>query len=48
MGQPMHSQRDCPSCGKPLIWWTEGHFADEGWMLDDAEQRRRRLEAEDG
>jgi hypothetical protein len=41
MGQPMHSNRDCPGCGTPLIWWTEGHFSGEGWMVDDGEHRRR-------
>jgi hypothetical protein len=41
MGWPMHSSRDCPKCGGPLIWFTESHFARDGWMIDKGAQRRR-------
>lgn len=40
-GQNMHSHTDCSRCGTALIWWTEGHFSDQGWMVEDAEMRRR-------
>jgi endogenous inhibitor of DNA gyrase (YacG/DUF329 family) len=44
-GMTMHSQRDCPRCDKPLIWFKEGSFA-TGWRLDDAEERRRARKAQ--
>jgi hypothetical protein len=39
-GMAMHSNRDCPKCGTPLIWFREGELASD-WQTDDAEQRRR-------
>ncbi|HEX2392914.1 MAG TPA: hypothetical protein VHI77_08350 [Solirubrobacterales bacterium] len=44
-GMTMHSQRDCPRCDNPLIWFREGPLA-TGWRLDDAERRRRERMAE--
>lgn len=42
----MHSNGDCPKCGQPLIWFTEGPLANK-WRIDKAEGRRRELVAED-
>jgi hypothetical protein len=41
-GMAMHSKRECPKCGEPLIYFTEGELAGE-WRIDDAEKRRRKL-----
>src|SRR5262249_19120847 len=42
----MHSNRDCPNCGHPLIYFVEGVLAGE-WREDEREERERRLRAED-
>ncbi len=44
--QVPHSNRDCPDCARPLIWFTEGELA-TGWRIDMAEERRRKLAAGD-
>jgi hypothetical protein len=46
LGHVQHSNRDCPGCGRPLIWFTEGELA-TGWRIDDAEERRRKPAADD-
>jgi ribosomal protein S27AE len=41
-----HSNRDCPGCGRPVIWFTEGQLA-TGWRIDETEERRQKLRTED-
>jgi ribosomal protein S27AE len=47
LGQNMHSNRDCPKCGRPLIYFIEGELAGE-WRIDEAEDKRRKRHAESG
>jgi hypothetical protein len=42
----MHSQRECPNCRRPLIWFVDGEGLPEGWRIDEDEERQRRRQAE--
>lgn len=43
-GTTMHTHRDCPGCGRPLIWFNdETRELKPGWRVDDAEERRQKL-----
>jgi predicted RNA-binding Zn-ribbon protein involved in translation (DUF1610 family) len=44
--ETMHSHRECPTCGRLLIWFKEGVLA-TGWRIDEDEERRRELRSED-
>lgn len=43
-GMTMHTHRECEGCGKPLIWFHEGDELPERWMIDEAEERRKRVD----
>jgi predicted RNA-binding Zn-ribbon protein involved in translation (DUF1610 family) len=37
-----HSNRECPKCGRPLIWFSDEDLA-PGWRIDETKERRQRL-----
>lgn len=39
--EAMHSNRACPKCKRPLIWFTERELAGK-WLIDDAEEQRQK------
>jgi endogenous inhibitor of DNA gyrase (YacG/DUF329 family) len=40
-GETMHTHRECPTCGRPLIWFNDSEDLAFGWRIDEAEERRR-------